>query len=69
MLRMCIKVSEMTIQIRMAKTTKCKMLPMVHLCYLKRQAISFSQLLVCTCIFSSVCLEVKISSSEFSVPC
>ena len=40
-LRMCFKVFEMRIQIKMAKTTKCKMLPMVHLCYLKRQAKSF----------------------------
>ena len=40
-LRICIDVLEMRIQIRMAKTTKCKMLPMVYLCYLKRQAKSF----------------------------
>ena len=40
-LRMCIKIFEMRLQIRMAKTTKCKMLSVVHLCYLKRQAKSF----------------------------
>ena len=28
----------MRIQIRMAKTTECKMLPMAHLCCLKGQA-------------------------------
>ena len=35
------KVFEMRIQIRMAKATKCKMLPMVHLCRLMLQAKSF----------------------------
>ena len=68
-LRICIKVFEMRIQIRMAKITKCKMLLMVYLCYLKRQVKSFSQLLACNCIFSSVCLEVNIPSSEVSVSC
>ena len=57
-----IKVFEMKIQIRMAKTTKCKMLPMVHFCHLKKQAKSFWQLLVYACIFCSVCLEMKIQS-------
>ena len=57
-----IKVFEMKIQIRMARTTKCKMLSMVHFCRLKQQAKSFWQLLVYACIFCSVCLEVKIWS-------
>ena len=44
-LRMCINVFEMRIQIRMAKTTECKLLSMVHLCYLKRQANLFDNYL------------------------
>ena len=34
-LRMCFKVFEKRIQIRMAETTKSEVLPMFHLCYLK----------------------------------
>ena len=59
----------MRFQIRMAKTIKCKMLPMVHFSHLKQQANSFLTITLDACTFCSVCLEVKLLSSEFSVPC
>ena len=57
---------EIRVQTKMAKTTKCRMLAIVHFCRLKQQAKS---LLVYAYSFCSVCLKVKILSSEFSVTC